>query len=93
MESSLDPKKQCLILNVVNFLQNELINGNLNDERKESVEVAIQCLETAFEIDSDTKTKLASEKLDLLSLIKITPEVIKRFNIFLLIFFCGVGVF
>ncbi|XP_018566531.1 small glutamine-rich tetratricopeptide repeat-containing protein alpha [Anoplophora glabripennis] len=75
MESSLDPKKQCLILNVVNFLQDELVNGNLNDERKESVEVAIQCLETAFEIDNDTKTKLASEKLDLLSFIKITPKV------------------
>ncbi|KAJ8923570.1 hypothetical protein NQ315_010149 [Exocentrus adspersus] len=75
MESSFDPKKQCLVFNVVNFLQDELINGNLNDERKESVEVAIQCLETAFEIDGDTKQKLGSEKLDLLSLINIMPKV------------------
>ncbi|KAJ8930901.1 hypothetical protein NQ314_016322 [Rhamnusium bicolor] len=68
-------KKQCLILNVVNFLQDELINGNLNDERKESVDVAIQCLETAFELDTDARTKLGNEKLDLLSLINITPKV------------------
>lgn len=75
MESTSDTKKQCLILNVVNFLQDELISGNLNDERKESVEVAIQCLETAFELDTGTRTKLENEKLDLLSLINIRPKV------------------
>lgn len=59
-------RKQCLVLNIVNFLQDELIGGNLNDEHKESVEVAIQCLETAFDLANCPKEVTQSEKVDLL---------------------------
>lgn len=84
MEISMDPKKQSFILYVINFLQNELGNGNLNDERKESVEVAIQCLETAFEIDGDVKKKYRTEDIDLLSyfenseIVEVSEEQIKE---------------
>ncbi|CAH1103294.1 unnamed protein product [Psylliodes chrysocephalus] len=76
MDSSLDAKKQCLIVNVIHFLQDELINGNLNDERKESVEVAIQCLETAFEVDSEVRNNLENDKLDLVSLMPSFSKVV-----------------
>lgn len=75
METSVDPKKQCFIVNVIDFLQNELFNGNLNDERKESVEVAIQCLETAFEIDTDVRQKYELEKVDFLQYMDVTEHV------------------
>ncbi|KAJ8977337.1 hypothetical protein NQ317_018619 [Molorchus minor] len=75
MDSKVDSRKQTLIWHVVNFLQNELTHGNLNDERKESIEVAIQCLETAFELDSEARAKLEKEQLDLLSVINTTPKV------------------
>nr|XP_023017126.1 small glutamine-rich tetratricopeptide repeat-containing protein alpha [Leptinotarsa decemlineata] len=76
MEEALDSRKQYLILNVVNFLQDELINGNLNDERKESVEVAIQCLETAFELDTEVRSSLGKDKVDLLSLIPFNKKLV-----------------
>lgn len=77
-------KKQNLIACVINFLQDDLLNSNMNSEKKESVEVAIQCLETAYEIDMDIKTKIETDKVDLLSLFpptnkdEITEEQIKE---------------
>ncbi|CAH1964395.1 unnamed protein product [Acanthoscelides obtectus] len=69
-------KKQRLMWSVVNFLQDELTNENvLSDERKESVEVAIQCLESAFDIDSEVRKKYENEKVDLLSLFPANVEV------------------
>ncbi|CAH1153358.1 unnamed protein product [Phaedon cochleariae] len=75
MDPSNEARKRCLIFNIIHFLQEELINGNLNDERKESVEVAIQCLETAFELDGDVKSKLEKEKVNLLSAIPDEKKV------------------
>ncbi|CAG9855312.1 unnamed protein product [Phyllotreta striolata] len=76
MDSSLDLKKQCLIVHVMNFLQEELISGTLSEEKKESVEVAIQCLESAFDIDTDIKNKAGNENLNLLSLIPSCHKVV-----------------
>lgn len=67
----MENKKQVLICSFVNFLQNELIGSELNEEKKESLEVAIQCLETAFDIENQPN----SDKIDLLSLINIKPKV------------------
>lgn len=65
----MDYRKQCLIHSIVNFLQSELSDGNLNDEKKESIEVAIQCLETAFDLDRNSTQTNIIKKVDLLSLI------------------------
>ncbi|XP_057672353.1 small glutamine-rich tetratricopeptide repeat-containing protein beta-like isoform X1 [Diorhabda carinulata] len=67
-------KKQNFIAYVINFLQEDLLNSNMNSEKKESVEVAIQCLETAYEIDMDIKTKTEIDKVDLLSLFPPTNK-------------------
>ncbi|KAF7286994.1 hypothetical protein GWI33_002834 [Rhynchophorus ferrugineus] len=45
--------------------------NELNEEKKESLEVAIQCLETAFDIENQPNTEI----IDLLSLITIKPKV------------------
>ncbi|CAH0562246.1 unnamed protein product [Brassicogethes aeneus] len=74
MEDSLNTKKQCLVLSVIDFLQDELVKGSLNDEHKESIEVAIQCLESAFELDN-VREKLENDKVDLLSLVNVKPKV------------------
>lgn len=63
----MDYRKQCLIHNIINFLHNELTDGNLNDEKKESVEVAIQCLETAFDFDRSSSSKYQTRTVDLLT--------------------------
>lgn len=73
MGSTMDYRKQCLVHSIVNFLQTELSDGNLNDEKKESVEVAIQCLETAFDLDRSSGQKYGANKIDLLSFIS-EPE-------------------
>ncbi|XP_060537379.1 small glutamine-rich tetratricopeptide repeat-containing protein alpha isoform X1 [Cylas formicarius] len=62
----MDGKKQILVNSVINFLHGELKASTLNDEKKESLEVAIQCLETAFEIDANSVEK---DNVDLLSLL------------------------
>lgn len=67
----MDPKKQVLINSVISFLQDELNSSTLSEERKESIEVAIQCLETAFEVENQTN----QDKVDLLSFITIKQKV------------------
>ncbi|XP_030762367.1 small glutamine-rich tetratricopeptide repeat-containing protein alpha-like [Sitophilus oryzae] len=67
----MEPAKQILVSSVIGFLHDELNSPNLSEERKESIEVAIQCLETAFEVENLTH----KEKVDLLSLINYKPKV------------------
>lgn len=43
----------------------------MNDEKKESVEVAIQCLETAFDFDRSSIVKYETSTVDLLSLMNV----------------------
>lgn len=66
MVSTIDYRKKYLVHNIIDFFQSELSDGNMNDEKKESVEVAIQCLETAFDIDRSSRSKY--KVIDLLSL-------------------------
>lgn len=73
MTSPIDYRKQYLVQSILNFLHNEISDGNLNDEKKESVEVAIQCLETAFDLDRNSSQNYSAKKVDLLSLIDV-PE-------------------
>lgn len=67
----MDTRKQILVNSIISFLQGELSGNILNEEKKESLEVAVQCLETAFEVENQNN----SEKVDLLSLITVKPKV------------------
>ncbi|XP_072402986.1 small glutamine-rich tetratricopeptide repeat-containing protein beta-like [Diabrotica undecimpunctata] len=84
----LENTKKYFMAHVVNFLQDEVVNGNMNEEKKESVEVAIQCLETAYDIQSDIKNEASKTQLDLLSLIpvnrraEVTEDQIKEAEIY-----------
>lgn len=58
-------QKKHLVLSIIKFLQDELDKSDLTEEKKESVEVAIQCLETAY----DTSGMQEENVVNLLSLI------------------------
>ncbi|KAL3289412.1 hypothetical protein HHI36_022837 [Cryptolaemus montrouzieri] len=64
---NLEQKKK-LVLSIIKFLQDELNISNLTEEKKESVEVAIQCLETAY----DTSSIKDENVVNLLTLIPST---------------------
>ncbi|KAJ0172427.1 hypothetical protein K1T71_012400 [Dendrolimus kikuchii] len=51
---------------IVNFLKQQLEGGTLNMDSRESVEVGVQCIETAFEISPED----AARGVDLLQLIR-----------------------
>ncbi|XP_044765372.1 small glutamine-rich tetratricopeptide repeat-containing protein alpha-like [Coccinella septempunctata] len=61
-------QKKHLVLSIIKFLQDELDKSDLTEEKKESVEVAIQCLETAY----DTSGMQEENVINLLSLIPST---------------------
>ncbi|KAK9889068.1 hypothetical protein WA026_004340 [Henosepilachna vigintioctopunctata] len=61
-------QKKRLLVSIIKFLQDELNKSDLTEEKKESVEVAIQCLETAY----DTSGIKEENVVDLLSLIPST---------------------
>ncbi|XP_066155584.1 small glutamine-rich tetratricopeptide repeat-containing protein alpha-like [Euwallacea fornicatus] len=67
----MDIKKQTLVNSIISFLRDELAGHTLSEEKKESIEVSIQCLETAF----DTENQKCTEKVDLLRLIKVEKSV------------------
>lgn len=65
--------KKNLIFNVVQFLSEELGGAELSEERKEAIEVAIQCLECAYELQNTDKDSM--EKIDILAHVKAQSEV------------------
>lgn len=58
--------KKVFIANVINFLNQDAQTG-LSEEKKESAEVAAQCLETTYDLTNFVLKN--EEKLDLLELI------------------------
>lgn len=68
----MDAKKQVLVNSILHFLRNELAGTGLTDEKKESMEVAVQCLEIAFEVGENQEE---AEKVDLLPLIQVKQKV------------------
>lgn len=44
---------KCLVFSIIQFLSDQLQNGNLSNDASESLEVAIQCLEQAYNIKHD----------------------------------------
>lgn len=45
-----------LAFSIIQFLHDQLHSGNLSSGAQESLEVAVQCLETAFEVSTDDQT-------------------------------------
>lgn len=62
----MDHSKKVLIANVINFLNGDAQSG-LSDEKKESSEVAAQCLETTYDLTNFVLKD--DDKFDLLTLI------------------------
>nr|XP_061790601.1 small glutamine-rich tetratricopeptide repeat-containing protein alpha-like isoform X2 [Nerophis lumbriciformis] len=45
-----------LAFSIISFLHDQLSSGNLSSGAQESLEVAVQCLETAFEVSADDRS-------------------------------------
>ncbi|KAM4548668.1 small glutamine-rich tetratricopeptide repeat-containing protein alpha isoform 1-T2 [Odontesthes bonariensis] len=45
-----------LAFSIIQFLHDQLRSGDLSSDAQESLEVAVQCLETAFEVSTDDQT-------------------------------------
>lgn len=69
LNSKIELKKKYLVLNIIGFLQDELIHTGMSEDKKESVEVAIQCLESAFDLENDLGVRISRERVNLLALI------------------------
>ncbi|XP_018322565.1 small glutamine-rich tetratricopeptide repeat-containing protein beta isoform X2 [Agrilus planipennis] len=67
MDDFIDGNKQRLIIGIINFLKKESNSSYVESERKESLDVAIQCLESAYAIEPEALKK--DEDFDLLTLI------------------------
>ncbi|XP_066492059.1 small glutamine-rich tetratricopeptide repeat-containing protein alpha [Tiliqua scincoides] len=55
--------KKRLAYSIIQFLQDQLQNGGLSPDAQESLEVAIQCLETAFGVSMDDRQLALSQTL------------------------------
>ncbi|XP_075061584.1 LOW QUALITY PROTEIN: small glutamine-rich tetratricopeptide repeat-containing protein alpha [Mixophyes fleayi] len=55
--------KKHLAFSIIQYLHDQLHNGGLSSDAQESLEVAIQCLETAFDVSMEDQTLAVSETL------------------------------
>ncbi|XP_063003123.1 small glutamine-rich tetratricopeptide repeat-containing protein alpha isoform X2 [Elgaria multicarinata webbii] len=55
--------KKRLAFSIIHFLQDQLHNGGLSPDAQESLEVAIQCLETAFGVSMEDRGLAVSQTL------------------------------
>ncbi|CAI5798699.1 small glutamine-rich tetratricopeptide repeat-containing protein alpha [Podarcis lilfordi] len=56
-------EKRRLAFSIIQFLQDQLHHGGLSPDAQESLEVAIQCLETAFGVSTDDRSLALSQTL------------------------------
>nr|XP_029489578.1 small glutamine-rich tetratricopeptide repeat-containing protein alpha-like [Oncorhynchus nerka] len=52
-----------LAISIIQFLHDQLGSGSLSSDAQESLEVAVQCLETAFEVSTDDQTLSVTQTL------------------------------
>lgn len=71
--SSLQKKKIRLVRSTIGFLKQEADSTELDGDQKEAIEVAVQCLETAYDLENKPDSKDAVNLLDLID--ASTPEV------------------
>lgn len=55
--------KKRLAFSIIQYLQDQLHNGGLSSDAQESLEVAIQCLETAFDVSMEDQSLAVLETL------------------------------
>ncbi|XP_018425906.1 PREDICTED: small glutamine-rich tetratricopeptide repeat-containing protein alpha [Nanorana parkeri] len=55
--------KKRLAFSIIQYLQDQLHNGELSSDAQESLEVAIQCLETAFEVSMEDRSLAVCQTL------------------------------
>lgn len=55
--------KKRLAFSIIQYLQDQLQNGELSSDAQESLEVAIQCLETAFEVSIEDRSLAVCQTL------------------------------
>ncbi|XP_044125082.1 small glutamine-rich tetratricopeptide repeat-containing protein alpha isoform X1 [Bufo gargarizans] len=55
--------KKRLAFSIIQYLQDQLHNGGLSSDAQESLEVAIQCLETAFDVSMEDQSLAVSQTL------------------------------
>ncbi|KAM4709488.1 small glutamine-rich tetratricopeptide repeat-containing protein alpha [Discoglossus pictus] len=70
--------KKRLAFSIIQYLHDELQNGGLSSDAQESLEVAIQCLETAFGVSMEDKSLAVTQSLQELfaaATIKEVPQV------------------
>lgn len=53
----LEPQSQQIIFNFIEYLQEVKASGNFNEESAESIEVACQCLNSAFGVDINDESQ------------------------------------
>ncbi|KAM6945525.1 small glutamine-rich tetratricopeptide repeat-containing protein alpha [Aplochiton taeniatus] len=52
-----------LAFSIIQFLHDQLHSGDLSSDAQESLEVAVQCLETAFDVSTDDQTLAVTQTL------------------------------
>jgi len=67
--------KKCLIINVIRFLQKEARDSS--PDKRESIEVAMQCLESAFDIDYE-RDRGDSDPQDLLTIFSRSLPIVSQ---------------
>lgn len=66
MSSNLQKKKVRLVRSMIRFLKQESESTDLDGDQKEAIEVAVQCLETAYDLENKPDTKDAINLLDVI---------------------------
>lgn len=75
---NMDKEKLDIVKSILRFLRDEIESTKLDMEQKESLEVAKQCLESTYEIDSGDAS-VYSESANLYYLFNVNAEVISPF--------------
>lgn len=76
----MEKEKADIVKSILRFLREEIENTKLDMEQKESLEVAKQCLESTYDIDS-SDSAVYTESTNLFNLFNVTTEVRLKFFI------------
>ncbi|XP_071043768.1 small glutamine-rich tetratricopeptide repeat-containing protein beta isoform X2 [Parasteatoda tepidariorum] len=73
------PSNMKLVISIIKFLKDESARDTLTPDTRESLEVAVQCLQTAYDIDS-SDARLTESQKDVLSLDEIFNSYVLSFE-------------
>ncbi|ORX35797.1 hypothetical protein BD324DRAFT_581766 [Kockovaella imperatae] len=72
-----DVKKKQLVYNIIEFLRTSEQDGTIKEDDKESLEVAIQCIAEAFEVDPESESDKSQYSIAPASLLSILDVFLK----------------